>query len=90
MLEENPDTEEDELARLFSEKLSFNDSNLHELEKATRGQQCQRAWSAQRKDRITASNFHDVYTKVKTLLRMRGQAVKTKVSPLMARLLDLK
>ena len=77
LLKENPDTEEDELARLFLEKLSFNDSNLHELEKATRGQQCQRAWSEQRKGRITASNFHNVYTKVKTLLRMRGQAEKT-------------
>ena len=68
--------------------MNWQDLKTRQLEKATRGQQCQRAWSEQRKGRITASNFHDVYTKVKTLLRMRGQAVKTKVSPLMARLLD--
>ena len=45
-------------------------------------------WKEQRKVRITASNFHDVYTKVKTLLRMRGREVKTKVTPLLVRLLD--
>ena len=33
---------EDELVRLFAERLSFNDASLKELEKATRGQSCQK------------------------------------------------
>ena len=88
ILEKNPNASEDELTRLFSEKLSFNDSNIKELEKATRNQSSQNIWKEQRKGRITASNFHDVYTKVETLLRMRGREVKTKVTPLLVRLLD--
>lgn len=77
ILEKNPVASEDELARFFSEKLSFNDSNIKELEKATRNQSSQNMWKEQRKGRITASNLHDVYTKVKTLLWMRGREVKT-------------
>jgi hypothetical protein len=77
-MENNPDIDEDELIRLFSEQLSLNDSSIKELEKVTRGQSCQRTWVEQRKGRITASNYHDDYLKVKTLLRMRGKSVKTK------------
>ena len=71
ILEKNPNLSEEELARLFSEKLLFNDSNIEELEKATRNQLSQNLWKEQRKERITASNFHDVYAKVEKLLRMR-------------------
>ena len=71
ILEKNPNLSEEELARLFSEKLPFNDSNIEELEKAARNQLSQNLWKEQRKERITASNFHDVYAKVEKLLRMR-------------------
>lgn len=87
LIDKHADENEDNLIVMFSEQLSFNDASLKELEKATRGQSSKRAWVEQRKGRITASNFHDVYTKVKTLLRMRGQTVKTKVSPLLAKML---
>ena len=68
--------EECELASSFSRCLSFNDSSIKELEKATRGQSMSRQWIQQRQGSITASNFHDVYTKVKTLLRQRGKEMK--------------
>ena len=38
ILEKKAGEGEEELARLFSQKLSFNDSNIKELEKATRNQ----------------------------------------------------
>ena len=88
VLEKNAGASEEELARLFSQKLSFNDSYIKELEKGTRNQSGQNLWKEQRKDRITASNFHDVYTKVKTLQRERGESVKTQVTPMLARLLE--
>ena len=79
---------EDELVRLFAERLYFNDASLKELEKATRGQSCQKTWMEQKKDRITISNFHGVYCRVKKIMRMRGESVKTKITPLLKRLLD--
>ena len=87
LIDKHPNENEDKLISMFSEKLSFNDASLQELEKATRGQTGQRTWVEQRKGRITSSNFHDVYTKVKTLMRMRGQAIKIKVPPLLTKLL---
>ena len=80
--------EECELATLFSQHLSLNDASIKELEKVTRGQSLSRHWINQRQGRITASNFHDVYTKVKKLLGKRGKEGKIKVSPLLARLME--
>eukprot|EP00794_Sanderia_malayensis_P001117 gene1117-468_t len=60
--------EESELVSSFSQMLSFNDNSLKELEKATRGQSKSYIWIQQRIGRITASNFHDIYNKVKKLL----------------------
>ena len=82
--------EESELVNSFSQLLSFNDNSLKELEKATRDQSRSYTWIQQRRGRITASNFHEVYTKVKTLLRQRGKEVKTKVTPLLAKLMEPK
>ena len=72
---------------MFSQKLSFSAGSIVELEKANRSQAKSKVWKNQRKGRITASNFHDVHTKVATLLRKRGEPVKTKVTPLLAKLL---
>ena len=80
--------EEFELATLFSQHLSFNDANIKELEKATRGQSASRHWMNQRQGRITASNFHDLHTKVKKLLGNGGTGGKIKVSPILANLLE--
>eukprot|EP00794_Sanderia_malayensis_P016402 gene16402-18039_t len=82
--------EESELVSSFSQMLSFNDNSLKELEKATRGQSKSYIWIQQRIGRITASNFHDIYNKVKKLLRQRGKAVKSKVTPLLVKLMNHK
>ena len=50
---------------LFTSKLSFNDSQIHELEKATRNQSNSQIWRLQRKGRVTASRFHEVDKKCK-------------------------
>jgi len=81
---------ESELASSFTELLSLNDNSIKELEKATRDQSSSFVWMQQRRGRITASNFHDVYNKVKKILRERGKEVKTKVSPLLTKLLEPK
>ena len=72
---------------MFSQKLSSSAENVVELEKATRSQAKSELWKNQRKGRITASNFHNVHTKVTTLLRKKGEPVKSKVTPLSAKLL---
>lgn len=68
---------------MFGEKLSFNDDQLHELEKATRRQSNSRHWWDQRKGRITASRFHEVHQKVNMLHKNRAKPVKCKVTPLL-------
>ena len=73
--------------REFSEKLTFSESSIRELGKASRGQSKSDVWKRQHKGRITASHFHDVNAKVKKLMRKTGQSVKCKVSPLLAKLL---
>ena len=78
---------EEDVIREFSEKLTFSESSLRELEKASKGQSKSDVWKRQHKGRITASNFHDVNVKVKKLMRKTGQSVKCKVSPLLAKLL---
>ena len=76
---------EDELISNFFGKLSFSDRQLQELEKATRAQSKSNVWFKQRKGRITASKFRDVYTKVNTL--SRSKVVNCKVTPLLVSLL---
>lgn len=51
---------EEDVIREFSEKLTFSESSIRELEKAFRGQSKSDVWKRQHKGRITASNFHDV------------------------------
>ena len=65
--------------------MSFSDRQLQELEKATRAQSKPNVWFKQRKGRITASKFRDVYTKVNTL--SRSKVVNCKVTPLLVSLL---
>ena len=78
---------EEDVIREFSEKLTFSESSLRELERPSRGQGKSDVWKRQHEGRKTASNFHDVNAKVKNLMRKTGQSVKCKVSPLLAKLL---
>mgnify|MGYP001794453532 CR=1 FL=1 len=57
ILEKNPNLSEEELTILFSEKLSFNDSNIKEPEKATRNQSSQNLWKEQRKKKNHCFKF---------------------------------
>ena len=70
----------------FNAKLSFNDSQLNELEKATRFQSNSSTWWEQRKGRITASKFHEVNSKV----RMMAKSKTTKMTPLVLSLCEPK
>ena len=56
---------EEDVFREFSDKLTFSESSIRELEKASRGQSKPDVWKRQHKGRITASHFHDVNAKVK-------------------------
>ena len=73
----------DQQMELFTSKLSFNDEQLHELEKATRNQSKSRIWWEHRKGRVTASRFHEVHQKVQALNKNRKKSVKVKVTPLL-------
>ena len=52
----------------FPESLHLSQNQCDSIEKATRAQSQCTEWVEQRKGRITASKFHEVHTKVKTLL----------------------
>ena len=68
----------------FLESLHFTQGQCDVIERATRSQSLYWEWVEQRKGRITGSKFHDVHTKVNTLIAGRKKVVKTK--PLIARI----
>ena len=68
----------DQLIEKFVSLLSFNDSQISELEKATRNQASSKVWWDQRKGRITASRFHDVHTKIQGILRRKDKVIKSR------------
>jgi len=71
------------------EKLTFSDKQLDELEKATKDQSSSVMWKKQRVGRITASNFHDVHTKIKSISASRSSTVKPATTPLLIKLTQL-
>ena len=75
-----------EKGELFLEKLS-QISNPKIIEKNTRHQALSDTWFEQREGRITASNHHDIYTKVNTILRAKKVQ---KTTPLVAKVLGRK
>ena len=83
-----PEASSDDLIKTFSDQLSFNDSQLSELEKVSRNQSDSKSRWEQRKGRISASKFHEVFSKVQVLFRNRGKPLKCKVSPLILSLVD--
>lgn len=79
------DDSEAKLLESFMSKLTFSDKQLDELEKATKDQAKSDMWRKQRIGRITASNFHEVHSKVKSISSSRG-AVKPQTTPLLIKL----
>lgn len=80
--------DEAKLLSTFMNRLTFSDRQLDELEKATKGQSSNRMWKKQRAGRITASNFHEVHTKVKSISASRG-TVKPQTTSLLIKLTQL-
>ena len=79
-----------DLIDAFLKELSFNDSQLLELEKSTRSQSNSTSWWDQRKGRITASRFHTVHQKMQILYKNRQKSVKCKVTPLILDIVEPK
>eukprot|EP00112_Aurelia_sp_Birch-Aquarium-sp1_P010326 Seg2210.4 transcript_id=Seg2210.4/GoldUCD/mRNA.D3Y31 product="hypothetical protein" protein_id=Seg2210.4/GoldUCD/D3Y31 len=82
MVKQEGNLSEQAMLETFMAILSFNDSQLNELEKATKGQANNKIWKEQR---ITASNFHYVNTKVQAIMASRG-ATKPATTPLLLKL----
>ena len=58
---------QDENIIKFTNSLNLSDFQIKLIEEATRSQSSSDEWFKQREGRITASNFHRVYTRMKTL-----------------------
>ena len=57
----------------FTNSLNLSDFQIKFIEKATRLQSSSDAWFKQREGRITASNFHRVYTRMETLKKYQSK-----------------
>ena len=68
----------------FLASLHLSQNQCDSIEKATRAQRQCTEWVQKRKGRISASKYHEVHTKVKTIMAGRKKVVKTK--PLIARI----
>ena len=68
----------------FLTSLHLSQNQCDSIEKATRAQRQCTEWVQKRKGRISASKYHEVHTKVKTIMAGRKKVVKTK--PLIARI----
>ena len=58
---------QDENMIKFRNSLNLSDFQIKLIEEATRSQSSSDEWFKQREGRITASNFHRVYTRMETL-----------------------
>ena len=66
----------EQVAPLFLEYCQLTNEQTMRIEKETRGQHSNSVWQEQRKGRVTASNFHQVFTKAETILKGRGKGSK--------------
>ena len=82
IVEEHSGADEITLTAKLFENLSFNESQLAELEKATRGQSASKAWREQRKGCITGSKVREIFTKVNSISKARSQQ---KITPLVSK-----
>ena len=72
----HPDADEQTLMGLFMEKLSFNEGQLKELEKATRAQAGSCELRQQRLGCITGTKICDTFTKMNTIMQARSKKLK--------------
>ena len=71
----------------FIESLTLTEETQAAIEKNTREQTDNSPWCELRKGRITDSKFHDVYTKVNSVVCNRSQT-EPRTTPLVAKLID--
>ena len=74
----------------FNSKMSFSDSQIHELEKATRNQSNSNNWWSQRKERIPPSRFHEINQKMQMLYKNYLKPVKCRMTPLLLSIVEPK
>ena len=71
----------------FLESLPISSSQAIALEKSTRGQSSNQLWVLARKGCLTASNHHEVFTKINTVIHKKS-IIKSKATPLIHKLLN--
>ena len=87
ILTENANATETELTKVLIEKLSISNDTIKYIEYNTRNQLKNILWFNMRRERLTASKHHDVYTKINTLAKTT-LTVKPKTTPLVSRILN--
>ena len=68
VLLQNTKTEQ-ETTQIFLKNMSICDKTIKQLKKATRGQSENELWHQIRLGRLTASNHHNIYTKMNSVLK---------------------
>ena len=78
-------TTEQETTQIFLKNMSISDKTIQQLEKATKGQSENELWCEIHHGRLTASNHHNIYTKMNCF--KINWSYKTKNNPLVAQII---
>ena len=65
-------TTELETTQIFLKNMSISDKTIQQLEKTTKGQSENELWCEIHHGRLTASNHHNIYTKMNSVLKSIG------------------
>ena len=72
--------------QIFLKNMNISDKTIQQLEKATRGQSENELWRQIRLGRLTASNHHNIYTKMNSVLKSIDP-IKPKTTTLAAQII---
>ena len=62
----------DEKITLLLRKLCFTGKDIQNIEKSTQGQSDSNAWKQHRKGRLTSSKYHELYSKINSISKVRS------------------
>ena len=79
-------TFEAELVQIFIQKFKLSAQVIANIEKVTRGQSRESLWCKVRSSRLTASKYHDMYTKTNSVIKASGP-VKPNNTPIAAKVI---